>query len=78
MAQIYKAVSFTTFHHNPDNNYGWLYMRVGEDVTSCKIDHQAAVKMVYQLARKLGKPVEMYNNRFNPTISSVEINGFLP
>lgn len=77
MMQVYKAVSFTTFHHHPENNYGWLYMTVGDDVTSCKIEYQAAVKMVYQLSRKLGKPVEMSNNRFNPTISSVEINGFL-
>lgn len=77
MMQVYKAVSFTTFHQNPESNYGWLYMVVGNDVTSCKIEYKAAVKMVYQLARKLGKPVEMSNNRYNPTISSVEITGFL-
>lgn len=77
MKQIYKAVSFTTFHHHPENNYGWLYMIAGDDVTNCKIEYKAAVKMVYQLAHKLGDPIKMSNNRFNPTISSVEISGFL-
>lgn len=77
MMQVYKAVSFTTFHQCPEHNYGWLYLSVGDDVTSCKIEYKEAVKMVYQLSRKLGQPVIMSNNQYEPTISTVEISGFL-
>lgn len=77
MMQVYKAVSFTKFYENSSCDYGWLYISVEGDETSCKIEYKEAVKLAYQLSRKLGKPLEMENNRFNPMITSVEIGGFL-
>ena len=78
MMSIYKSISFTKFYDNPQCDYGWLYISIGDDdVTSCKIDYQTAVKLTYQLAKQLGKRVAMSNNIFNPMITTVEINGFL-
>ena len=77
MMNIYKAVSFTRFYDYPECSYGWLYISIGNDETSCQIGYNEAVKLAYQLARKLGKPLKMENNRLNPMITNVEISGFL-
>ena len=77
MMSIYKSISFTKFYNDSRCDYGWLYLSIGDDVTSCKIDYQTAVKLAYQLAKQLDKRVEMSNNIFNPMITTVEINGFL-
>ena len=78
MMKVYKAVSFTRFYDAPNCNYGHLYISIGDDETSCRIDYAEAVKLAYQLARQLNKPLTMYNNEFNPMITNVEIHGFLP
>lgn len=75
--EYYKAVSFTKFYRAPECDYGWLYIRIGNDVTNCKIGYKEAVKLAYELAHKLNKPLTMYNNRHNPMITEVEISGFL-
>ena len=77
MKGMYKAVSFTKFYENSDYDYGWLYITMDDDVTSCKIEYKKAVKLAYQLARKLNKPLKMSNNAYNPLITTVEIHGFL-
>ena len=77
MMQIYKAVSFTRYYNAPDCNYGWIYISIGDDVTSCRIEYNTAVKLAYQLARKLDKPLIMENNSYDPMITTVEIRGFL-
>ena len=77
MMYIYKAVSFDKFYGHPDCDSGWLYISIGDNVTSCPIEYKTAVKLAYQLARELGKPLTMENNPLDPMITSVRISGFL-
>lgn len=75
--KTYMSVSVTRYGETPDLNYGYVYISAGKLDTAMRVDVQTGLKQLARLAKALGRTPELNINQFNPSISYLQLNGFI-
>ena len=75
--QNFMSITITRYGNCPEMDHGHVYINVGKLDTAMRVDVETARKQLARLAKILGEAPNMNINQFNPSISYVQLSGFI-
>lgn len=73
----FMSVMITRYGNCPEMDHGYVYITAGKLETAMRVDVETGRKQLARLAKILGEAPKMNINQFNPSISYVQLSGFI-